>query len=217
MIFRIGTSASNDSDLDIICEPDTPKEQETMTLSSYLERIPDGDVIATLPNGDTVVLYVGIIDILQNYRAKKKIEHAMKSFITKGDTVSVHNPGFYSNRFKSFMSTIVFRCDEAQNQNKLTMKRLTSINTVSELMLLHVGRDFVDLRWTPPPDYIRPKSTTDVNRINSDDDSVFTEDGDPIRYSNLDLNRFTPDSRAASSAGQTQLFTLGNPVLQTDV
>lgn len=30
-------------------------------------------------NGDLLLLYVGIIDILQNYRLRKKLEHALKS------------------------------------------------------------------------------------------------------------------------------------------
>ena len=35
-------------------------------------------------NGDLSIIYMGIIDILQSYRLKKKIEHTMKSFITDG-------------------------------------------------------------------------------------------------------------------------------------
>lgn len=31
---------------------------------------------------DWVLVYLGIIDILQSYRLKKKLEHTMKSFIT---------------------------------------------------------------------------------------------------------------------------------------
>ncbi len=30
-------------------------------------------------NGDLLLLYVGIIDILQNYCLRKKLEHALKS------------------------------------------------------------------------------------------------------------------------------------------
>ena len=163
------------------------------------------------------MLYVGIIDILQNYRAKKKIEHAMKSIITKGDSVSVHNPTFYSNRFKNFMNTIVFRSGD---QTKPSVKRLIPFNAISELMLLHVGRESTDLRWTPPPVYTRAKSTTNLNKINREDsetDSVFDSDEDPIRYSSLDLNRFTPDPRATSSASQYRPFNIRIPVIQTDL
>ena len=34
--------------------------------------------------GDRVLVYLGIIDILQSYRLKKKFEHTMKSMITDG-------------------------------------------------------------------------------------------------------------------------------------
>jgi len=36
-------------------------------------------VPAVNKNGDLLLLYVGIIDILQNYRLRKKLEHAFKS------------------------------------------------------------------------------------------------------------------------------------------
>ena len=35
-------------------------------------------------NGDMVLVYLGIIDILQSYRLKKKVEHTLKSMITDG-------------------------------------------------------------------------------------------------------------------------------------
>ena len=34
--------------------------------------------------GDRVLLYLGVIDILQSYKLKKKLEHTMKSIITDG-------------------------------------------------------------------------------------------------------------------------------------
>lgn len=34
--------------------------------------------------GDRLLLYMGIIDILQSYRFKKRIEHTLKSMITDG-------------------------------------------------------------------------------------------------------------------------------------
>ena len=40
-------------------------------------------------NGDLIIIYLGVIDILQSYRLKKKIEHTMKAFITDGVCVCV--------------------------------------------------------------------------------------------------------------------------------
>ena len=39
----------------------------------------------------------------------KKTEHLWKSIIHDGDTVSVHRPNFYANRFQKFMRDKVFR------------------------------------------------------------------------------------------------------------
>merc|ERR1719239_2048565 len=64
---------------------------------------------ATNKKGERLLIFVGIIDILQYYRLSKKIAHTFKSVIADGDTVSVQEPVFYANRFKAFMSIKVFR------------------------------------------------------------------------------------------------------------
>ncbi|CAK5052211.1 unnamed protein product [Meloidogyne enterolobii] len=69
----------------------------------------DGGVPAKNAKGERLLLYLGIIDILQNYRLFKKLEHTFKSVLHDGETISVTNPGFYANRFTSYISTIVFR------------------------------------------------------------------------------------------------------------
>ncbi|CAN1828908.1 Phosphatidylinositol 4-phosphate 5-kinase 7 [Linum perenne] len=46
-----------------------------------------------------VVLYMGIIDILQGYNARKKAEHAYKSMRFDSVTISVVEPEQYANRF----------------------------------------------------------------------------------------------------------------------
>ena len=43
-----------------------------------------GAIPAWNESGDRLALYLGIIDILQSYRFKKKLEHAFKSLITDG-------------------------------------------------------------------------------------------------------------------------------------
>lgn len=55
-----------------------------------------------------VVLYMGIIDILQEYTVKKKIEHVYKSLKFDPMTVSVTNPKIYAERFINFLDTKVF-------------------------------------------------------------------------------------------------------------
>uniref|UniRef100_UPI0037E93422 phosphatidylinositol 4-phosphate 5-kinase type-1 gamma-like isoform X2 n=1 Tax=Semicossyphus pulcher TaxID=241346 RepID=UPI0037E93422 len=68
-----------------------------------------GGIPAVGVKGERLLLFIGIIDILQSYRLIKKLEHSWKSLIHDGDTVSVHRPGFYAERFYKFCSTTVFR------------------------------------------------------------------------------------------------------------
>ncbi|CAO2829917.1 unnamed protein product [Amaranthus hypochondriacus] len=53
-----------------------------------------------------VVLYLGIIDILQDYNLKKKIEHTSKSLLLDPMTISVVEPNFYARRFISFLEKV---------------------------------------------------------------------------------------------------------------
>ncbi|KAK8469105.1 hypothetical protein PHAVU_006G214700 [Phaseolus vulgaris] len=55
-----------------------------------------------------VVLYMGIIDILQSYNLKKKIEHSYKSLQFDPITVSVVEPKMYAQRFLKFLEEKVF-------------------------------------------------------------------------------------------------------------
>lgn len=67
-----------------------------------------------LGNGNTqmfhevydVVLYLGIIDILQAYNMSKKIEHAYKSIQFDSDLISAVDPKFYSERFLAFIQKV---------------------------------------------------------------------------------------------------------------
>ncbi|XP_012238730.1 phosphatidylinositol 4-phosphate 5-kinase type-1 alpha isoform X8 [Bombus impatiens] len=71
--------------------------------------VPPGGIPARNARGERLLLFLGIIDILQSYRLKKKLEHTWKSMIHDGDTVSVHRPGFYAQRFQDFMAKTVFK------------------------------------------------------------------------------------------------------------
>ncbi|PNF23746.1 Phosphatidylinositol 4-phosphate 5-kinase type-1 alpha [Cryptotermes secundus] len=73
------------------------------------EDVPPGGIPARNSRGERLLLFIGIIDILQSYRLKKKLEHTWKAMIHDGDTVSVHRPGFYAQRFQDFMAKTVFK------------------------------------------------------------------------------------------------------------
>jgi len=68
-----------------------------------------GGMPARNHKGERILIFVGIIDILQSYRLIKKLEHTFKAMIHDGDTVSVHRPGFYAQRFMDFMSSKIFK------------------------------------------------------------------------------------------------------------
>uniref|UniRef100_A0A8D2L9I7 Phosphatidylinositol-4-phosphate 5-kinase type 1 gamma n=1 Tax=Varanus komodoensis TaxID=61221 RepID=A0A8D2L9I7_VARKO len=68
-----------------------------------------GGIPAVNGRGERLLLHVGIIDILQSYRFIKKLEHTWKALVHDGDTVSVHRPSFYAERFFKFMTNTVFR------------------------------------------------------------------------------------------------------------
>ncbi|NXL93524.1 PI51B kinase, partial [Alectura lathami] len=58
-----------------------------------------GGIPAKSHKGEKLLLFMGIIDILQSYRLMKKLEHSWKALVYDGDTVSVHRPSFYADRF----------------------------------------------------------------------------------------------------------------------
>ncbi|XP_028658157.1 phosphatidylinositol 4-phosphate 5-kinase type-1 beta-like isoform X1 [Erpetoichthys calabaricus] len=77
---------------------------DTVTTDSTMGGIP-----ARTHKEERLLIFLGIIDILQSYRFIKKLEHSWKALVYDGDSVSVHRPSFYSDRFLKFMSTRVFK------------------------------------------------------------------------------------------------------------
>ncbi|XP_035233598.1 phosphatidylinositol 4-phosphate 5-kinase type-1 alpha-like [Stegodyphus dumicola] len=60
--------------------------------------------------GERVFLYMGIIDILQSYHWRKKLEHSYKAILFSSSIISVNKPKFYSERFQNFLKQHVFKC-----------------------------------------------------------------------------------------------------------
>merc|ERR1711935_39691 len=67
-----------------------------------------GGIPARNKKGEKLCLYLGLIDILQCYKTRKKVEHAWKAFLYDGQTVSVTRPDRYADRFERFMFGKVF-------------------------------------------------------------------------------------------------------------
>lgn len=76
------------------------------------EPVADDDTLGGIPakhKDENLLIFLGIIDILQSYRFIKKMEHSWKALVHDGDTVSVHRPSFYADRFLKFMGCTVFK------------------------------------------------------------------------------------------------------------
>ena len=121
-------------------------EKRSIQLSVHLATIPDGGFPVKLPNGDFAIVFVGIIDILQNFRTKKRIEHAVKSLIVDGDTISVQKPSFYAKRFLKFMTEDVFKEVSAKKKRIVTFGsvRRNSLVDISNADEYSIPEDYPD-------------------------------------------------------------------------
>ncbi|KAG8062237.1 hypothetical protein GUJ93_ZPchr0003g18667 [Zizania palustris] len=80
------------------------------------------DVNVELERVDTieeydVVLYLGIIDILQEYNMSKRVEHAMKSLKFDPLSISAVDPNLYSRRFVGFLEKVFPERDWSDSVN----------------------------------------------------------------------------------------------------
>ncbi|KAL2514321.1 Phosphatidylinositol 4-phosphate 5-kinase 9 [Forsythia ovata] len=101
------SSATGDEEVDLLL-PGTArlKIQLGVNMPARAEHIPGKDDTHIFHQVYDVVLYLGIIDILQEYNISKKIEHAYKSFQFDSVSISVVDPTFYSQRFLEFIRKV---------------------------------------------------------------------------------------------------------------
>nr|XP_043640022.1 phosphatidylinositol 4-phosphate 5-kinase 1 [Erigeron canadensis] len=87
-----------------------PARAERMGRRSDFDQYTPGGLNNFTPSrsGETyeVVLYFGIIDILQDYDISKKLEHAYKSLQADPTSISAVDPKLYSKRFRDFIGRI---------------------------------------------------------------------------------------------------------------
>lgn len=89
-----------------------PGRAERMGRRSDCDQYSQGRVVHVTPPSRSrrevceVILYVGIIDILQDYDITKKLEHAYKSLQADPSSISAVDPKLYSKRFRDFIRRI---------------------------------------------------------------------------------------------------------------
>ncbi|XP_036383271.1 phosphatidylinositol 4-phosphate 5-kinase type-1 beta isoform X2 [Megalops cyprinoides] len=117
------------------------KAGEVMTTDDTMGGIP-----AKTHKDEKLLIFLGIIDILQSYRLIKKLEHSWKALVYDGDSVSVHRPGFYANRFLKFMSTTVFRKIQPIrfSPSKRTRSSIPALKSSSQEILSSQSEDKIE-------------------------------------------------------------------------
>ncbi|KAH0628291.1 hypothetical protein JD844_009211 [Phrynosoma platyrhinos] len=105
-----------------------------------------GGIPAKSHRGEKLLLFMGIIDILQSYRLIKKLEHSWKALVYDGDTVSVHRPSFYADRFLKFMSSRVFKKNQTlkSSPSKKRCNSIAALKATSQEFVSAVSHDWKD-------------------------------------------------------------------------
>ena len=80
------------------------------------------------------VYYLGIIDILQRYNARKKMEHNMKALTHDAAAVSCAPPHFYAQRFISSIGKRMLGVDDAVTWTGLGQHDRTDSMTLQEVV-----------------------------------------------------------------------------------
>ncbi|KAJ4850854.1 Phosphatidylinositol 4-phosphate 5-kinase 9 [Turnera subulata] len=104
---RLRASSAGDEEVDLLL-PGTARLQIQLgvNMPARAEQIPGIEEKQTFHEVYDVVLYLGIIDILQEYNMSKKIEHAYKSLQFDSLSISAVDPMFYSQRFLEFIQKV---------------------------------------------------------------------------------------------------------------
>ncbi|KAH7404662.1 hypothetical protein KP509_15G036800 [Ceratopteris richardii] len=93
-----------ESSIDPICRATVG--QGIQYTAKMLHRSSEKFLQSDYTDAQAVVLYVGIIDILQEYDLSKRLEHAYKSLYFDPLIISAVDPAFYSKRFQKLMHHI---------------------------------------------------------------------------------------------------------------
>ncbi|ALC41524.1 sktl [Drosophila busckii] len=215
----------------------TAMESITADLDATLEECedePKGGIPARSENDERLLLYIGIIDILQSYRLEKKLEHTFKSILYNGDTVSVCRPSFYAKRFQDAMGKQVFKKTPtfplkhspskrktSTTQLRTPLQRATPTNAARPMALTMLSG-----MSTPPPafddiseeDITAGASTTTLQQrsaSNNNNNGELQRLGTPYSYaSSLRSSDYSDDDESLSHAARSVSQTRSNGNLQ---
>ncbi|GBM74336.1 Phosphatidylinositol 4-phosphate 5-kinase type-1 alpha [Araneus ventricosus] len=133
--------------------------------------VPPGGIPAKNAKGENLLMFLGIIDILQSYHLKKKLEHTFKSMLHDGDTVSVHRPSFYAQRFLHFMSNTVFKKMPSTLKHVPSKRKIASVKKVSTSENPDVSR-ISSTTEQPPGDELALQLINEIPRV---DIQIYTD------------------------------------------
>jgi len=164
------------------------------------EEMPPGGIPARNHKGERLLLFVGIIDILQSYRLIKKLEHTFKAMIHDGDTVSVHRPGFYAERFMNFMSSKIFKKIPSSLKHSPSKKN-KSVKTKVSSSGPSSGQDKGGL--PPSQEGVSGVSTVPPDVVPDGGHGVWSSSSEVASISDIRLEprHYTPDHMSTNSLG----------------
>ncbi|XP_059205273.1 phosphatidylinositol 4-phosphate 5-kinase type-1 alpha-like isoform X2 [Centropristis striata] len=160
-----------------------------------------GGIPARNSRGERLLVYIGIIDILQSYRLAKKLEHSWKALVHDGDTVSVHRPSFYADRFQKFMCNVVFK--------KVSLKNSPSKKRRAVGALKKTAGSGPSLMTQMSSSSQHPSLQQQFSSESRDD-----TDGDNVMQSgrpDLLPKTLPPSNDVANATENTVSYSLGNP------
>eukprot|EP01134_Creolimax_fragrantissima_P001663 CFRG1663T1 len=108
---------------------------ETLSMHQAQEGDLGEGLLGFTTTGKPLLLFIGVIDMLQNYALTKKLEHGFKALVYNPLTVSVCNPEYYEDRFLSFSLDFAFR--PISNEQLRSLAIHFSNNPATSLFRLH--------------------------------------------------------------------------------
>ncbi|MCP9260885.1 Phosphatidylinositol 4-phosphate 5-kinase type-1 beta [Dirofilaria immitis] len=146
-------SAKNAADVTDGGEPSTSNQKtKGKTVRVKSEKMLDSDYYKTYEQisfparnqrGDDLLLFLEL-------QVTEKLEHTWKSMLHDGDTISVHNPTFYAQRFITFLKSHVFHITAAELVPKGSHTKFKSVVT-----------SYLALRHSPSKRYLPRRSLTE--------------------------------------------------------